>query len=315
MTPRARSWARRAIVTGVLGFAALNALAFMHARALTHFAPAGTALSKSGLRAALLGSTVPKPVNVRMPTDAGMPYESLHAQGARGIRLEIWRIPSQDAARGIVLEFHGHAAAKQELLAAAGEFHRMGWESWLVDFHGSGGSKGDSTSIGWDEAEDVRAAVELARAKPNPGRLLLHGGSMGAVAILRAVAELGVKADALILECPFHNLRTTVAHRLESHGAPTFPMTDLLLLWGGVQQGFNPFSHNPSDYARAVRVPTLVLQGDVDHTIRLSETATIMAGLGDHGRLHVFHGLGHQSFVEVRPAEWRQEVEAFLGKQ
>ena len=58
---------------------------------------------------------------------------------------------------------------------------------------------------------------------------ILYGVSMGAVAILRAEAELGVRPSANILECPYGNMRQTAYNRFESMHGPAFPMADLLV--------------------------------------------------------------------------------------
>ena len=44
----------------------------------------------------------------------------------------------------------------------------------------------------------------------------------------------GVRADAVVLECPFDRLLTTVEHRFELMGVPAFPLARLLTFWGGV---------------------------------------------------------------------------------
>ena len=128
---------------------------------------------------------------------------------------------------------------------------------------------------------------------------------MAAVAILRAVSELQVAPDRLILECPFDTLAHTVANRIRNHGAPAFPMTELLLFWGGLQNRFNAFQHKPSDYARNVHVPTLLMHGDRDRTISVEESKAVLKGLGSNGVLQILKGLGHVPFVQARPEEWR----------
>ena len=60
---------------------------------------------------------------------------------------------------------------------------------------------------------------------------------MGAVACLRAVHALGVQPDAMILECPFDRLLTTVRHRFDAVRVPSWPLAELLVFWGGQQSG------------------------------------------------------------------------------
>lgn len=55
----------------------------------------------------------------------------------------------------MALLFHGHATAKDSLPDPAKEFHRLGRDVLLVDFHGSGGSVGATAGV------PGRAAVRL----------------------------------------------------------------------------------------------------------------------------------------------------------
>lgn len=295
----------------LLGFVALNILAVFHARSLTRFAPAGSVARTNGVATVFFGARIPKPLNHRSPTDEGLSFETLFLPGAGGAQLEVWRIPVENS-KGRVLCFHGHAAAKDQLLSAGREFHGMGFEAWLVDFHGSGGSTGNTTTIGWDEAQDVASVFRSAHERLPALRVVLYGGSMGAVAILRAVAEFGVLPDRLILECPFDRLSNTVANRIRNHGAPAFPLTQLLLFWGGVQNGFDAFAHNPETYARQVHAPTLILQGDRDRTISMDESRSILKGLGTNGVLVAFQGVGHVPLVQAKPEEWRVQVSVMM---
>jgi len=183
-----------------------------------------------------------------------------------------------------------------------------------VDFYGSGGSGGSDTSIGFHEATDVASAYEYARHLPGGRSIVLHGESMGAAAILTAVARGNLTPAAIILEMPFDSLLSTVRHRFASMGLASFPSAELLVFWGGWQQGFNGFQYNPAVDARSVRAPALLMNGDRDPWVTREEAQTIFDGLQGPKRLKVFRGLRHQSFLNARPAEWRGSVSSFLAE-
>src|SRR5205085_2373851 len=132
-----------------------------------------------------------------------------------GVTLEAWHVPARRP-RGLVLLFHGYVGCKAALLQEAAAFHDLGYAALLVDFRGSGGSSDSPTTIGALESADVAAALAYARASWPGRRLVLFGQSMGAAAILRAVAVGGAEPDAVLLECPFDRLLTTVEHRFEA---------------------------------------------------------------------------------------------------
>lgn len=258
------------------------------------------------------GVRVPRPENRQDPGDRGLPYETEAIADGRGERLEGWHVPGAGRG-GLALMFHGYASSKASLLDAAVAVHAMGWDAFLVDFRGSGGSGGRETTVGFFEADDVARALDHARARW-PGRpAVLYGVSMGAAAVLRAVAADGVRPDAVILEAPFDRLLHTVRNRFRSLGAPAFPAADLLVFWGGVQGGFNGFRHDPAEYARSVTCPSLLLHGGADARVTEEEARRVFDNLAGEKELVLFPGLAHQSLVRAQPAAWREAVGRFLG--
>ncbi|HEY3119757.1 MAG TPA: alpha/beta fold hydrolase [Vicinamibacteria bacterium] len=303
----------------VVALAAGNALAYRHARAFTHFASAGRrtpkpeALSTSEkLHALFAGPVILRPANWLTPQALGLEYERRTFVTADGVTLEAWLVPALRA-HGLVVMFHGYADSKASLLPEARALHRLGWSTLMVDFRGSGGSAGDETTVGFREAEDVAAAFEQARALFAP-RIVLFGASMGAAAVLKAVSEHRLPADALLLESPFDRLVSAVAHRCQALGLPAFPAAYLLVFWGGWQQHYDGFRHNPVDYASSVDRPTLLMQGDADGRVSVDEARAIFERLRGPKRLKLFHGVKHMSIVRARPAEWTEAVEAFLER-
>jgi alpha-beta hydrolase superfamily lysophospholipase len=286
---------------------------------MTHFVSGGERTQKPEsltfsrkLQVLLAGVTMPRPVNRQTPSDFDLSFETVTLTNSRGIRLEAWRIP-QPSSKGMVLLFHGYGASKDSLLPAAREFQKLGFETLLVDFYGSGGSQGNETSVGVHEADDVLAACQFARRQSPDRPLILYGVSMGAAAILRAVHIHKINPDTLILECPFDRLLSTVQNRFNAMQLPSFPSAQLLVFWGGVQQGYNGFDFSPADYVREVSCPVLLLHGEKDARVTLSQMNRLAQNLNPASRYRVFAGLEHQSYVSARPDEWRNYVTNFLA--
>lgn len=250
---------------------------------------------------------------LRTPEQFGLHYERHVFASVDGTNLEAWLIPHEEP-RALAALFHGYGATKGDLLREAREFHAMGLEVLLVDFRGSGGSEGDETSIGFHEAKDVHAAVSYARTLPGHPRVIAYGISMGSAAILKAEADGSLGATALILECPFDRLLTAVDHRFEERRVPAFPLSRLLVFWGGWRQGFDGFAHNPVEYARRVRTPVLLIAGDEDRLVTRKETASIARALADHVQLLTCPGVGHAPCSRGPADLWRHRVGRFVDE-
>lgn len=316
---RSRRFLQAALGLLGAGAFAFGGLTYRHAWTLTHFVEAGQRTPpperlgwRDRLIAVLRGAVLPHPRHRRMPSDLHLPYARQWVTTAEGLRLEGWHIPAPEP-RGTVLLLHGYADAKDSMLDPARELRALGWSSYLVDFRGSGGSGGTDTTIGVHEGRDVAATWRAAQALTAPGRpVIVYGASMGAAAALRAIAYEGVRPDGLILAAPFDRLLHTLANRFHLLGVPAFPAAHLLVFWGGLQHGFDGFAHNPEDYAAAVRCPALVLHGSADARATPAEARRVFDRLAGPKRIHRFEGLGHESFLSRRPAEWRTQVGAFL---
>lgn len=300
----------------------LNALAFMQARAATTFVPDGAPLEAllsrplpEQLGAVVTGVRIPRPLNRATPADHYLPFETRTIGLPGGEQLEAWYVP-QPQPRGIALMFVGYAGVKEGALTPAAKLYQWGYSSLLVDFRGAGGSSRSDQTLGIREAEDVAAAFAYARAQWPELPVVLYGVSMGGAAVLRAMALADVRPAAIILEAVFDTLLTTTRHRFDALGLPGSPAAELLLFWGGVQFGANPFSHNPVDYAESVDVPALLLYGEEDPWILSPEREALASALGGPVEVVSFPGQGHGGpYVYGDPERWDAAVRAFLDRR
>lgn len=195
------------------------------------------------------------------------------------------------------------------MLPVMDDFARRGWGTVAVDFRGHGGSDGPpQTTLGWREADDVRAVVDGLVDPPQ----VLYGFSMGAVAILRACAELDVRADALVLEAPFDTLHQTVRNRFVQMGLPASPGAELLLFWGSVSMGIPGHRHDAVDYASRCPTPALVLGGVDDPNARTDEVERVARAL-PQGTFVETAG-AHELAVVADPQAWSRALDGFLNR-
>ncbi|MDX2240118.1 MAG: alpha/beta hydrolase [Leptolyngbyaceae cyanobacterium bins.302] len=123
-----------------------------------------------------------------------------------------------------------------------------------------------------------------------------------------------VSPAAVILESPFDRLLSTVRHRFEAMGIPSFPGAELIVGWGGIQQGIDGFAHNPIDYAKAIKCPVLLMYGTSDQRVTSQEIQSIFDTLPGRKQLVVFSAIGHGSLASDAPSKWKQSVQQFLTK-
>ena len=283
-----------------LGFLLLNVIAYNHAYQFTHFGKNDTQrtskpenltfVDKLGLL--FTGVSIPKPSHDSIPT---RPFQRVELQSHELI--EGWSIPNPDP-KGIIIMGHGYSSNKSALLGYSDIFQELGYSTFLIDFMGSGGSGGYATTIGYKEADDIKAAYEYVKTNFPEQKIYLHGPSMAAASIMRAMQEYQLPVEAVLIECPFGTFRKTVQMRFQAMGLPTFFLPDLLMLWGGLQTGFNPYKHRPADYAKSIKVPTLLMYGEADERVTMGETQAVFDNLNGENQLVTFPKSGHENYLK-----------------
>jgi uncharacterized protein len=238
---------RKIIKIGVRTFAflllLLNTVAYLHAYKFTHFSTSTAIKTKkpedlsfvNKLNALLFGINNPRPTNNNLPST---PYSTVNINS--NAQIQAWQIPCTTKPLGTVILFHGYGSNKSALIPYSKIFDSLGYNTFLVDFMGSGGSQGNTTTIGFKEAQQVMDCFNYLASKAEKN-IILWGNSMGAVAIMKAIKDYNLNPNKVILECPFGSMQQTVNARFKNMNLPSFPMANLLVFWGGVQNDFWAF--------------------------------------------------------------------------
>lgn len=300
-------------------FVLINIVAIIHSYKFTHFSASNIErterpekLTLGGkVEALLFGVNNPRPENKEKPSEF---YETIELQSNK--KIEGWYLrrdnsERNDSARGTVIICHGYGGEKSSMLDKAAVFDSLGYDCFLIDFMGSGCSEGNVTTIGYREAEEVKTAYEYLQRKGIKD-IYLFGTSMGAVAIMKAMRDYDLKPEAIILECPFGTMYQTVEARFRNMKIPAFPMAALLVFWGGAQNGFWAFGHNPAEYAKRINCPTLLLYGEQDKNVTRSEIDDIYKNLDGKKVLKTYKLAGHENYLIKYKKEWVEDISEFL---
>lgn len=307
---------RRILVIVLVMFVLLNVMSAFHAYKFTHF------YTEAGLKrvkpeemsmgdkasAILLGVKYPKSVNTLIPQ---IPYETVHLTTSDNLKIEGWHC-RQQSPKGTVILFHGHGSSKSKVLPEAMSFYSLGYNVFLIDFRAHGGSEGNTCTIGYEESEEVKLAYD--HIAQNEKNIILWGISLGAATITHAISEYNLKPSKVILEMPFGSLLEAVKGRVRTMGLPAQPISSLLAFWGGVEQGFWAFNHNPCDYAAKINCPTLIQWGWQDARVTEEEVKCILGSIPfKDKRLVAYEHSGHQSLFANETEKWEKEIASFLN--
>jgi hypothetical protein len=301
---------------GIFGitFFLINGITYFHAYKFTHFTENNVSKTKDPkklsatekIKTLLFGINNPKPINKRFPSQS---FETVKLK-CDNQTIEGWFIQT-NSPKGSVILFHGYSGNKSSLIEYSDLFLKLGFNTLLIDFRGSGGSTGNQTTIGFKESEEVKTYFNYLQNKGEKN-IYLFGKSMGGVAIMKAVHDYSLKPNGIILESPFGSAYQSACQRFKLMKLPDFPMAGLLVFWIGLQNGFWAFSHNPTEYAKTIYCPTLLLYGGKDDKVTRNEIETIYKNLRGKKELRFYPLAKHESYFIQYPKEYLNDLRFFI---
>ncbi|MES2429996.1 MAG: alpha/beta fold hydrolase [Bacteroidota bacterium] len=302
--------------TIILFFILINVVLAFHAYKFTHYYDAIGVTEKNPAEKTkweltkdiVLGINAYKNPNKNV---ADTSFEEVQLFTKDKIQLKGWYIKTNAAPKGTVLLFHGHHSNRSGVLYEAEMFRQLGYNTMLIDFRAHGNSDGNTCTIGYREAEDVKLAYDFIKAKDEKN-IILWGISMGAAAITKAVSDYQLTPSKIILEMPFGTLVEAAEGKLRMMHLPPEPASTLLIFWGGVENGFWAFNMKPAEFAKKITSPVLLQFGKNDLRVTRNEINDIYNNITAPKKLVVYENSGHESLCEKENSKWRSEVNSFL---
>ncbi|OXM85285.1 alpha/beta hydrolase [Paenibacillus rigui] len=237
----------------------------------------------------------------------------------KDVTLKGWFLPSaSDPAKLNIIMAHGYrdnrTYAAGEALSLAKALTQQGFNVLMFDFRNSGESGGDLTTVGYLEKFDLLGAIDWMQAN-HPGKLALHGFSMGASSALLAAAEEPAVAG-IVADSPFNHLTRYLEDNLPvwSH-LPRFPFTPLIL---GILPRLTGIQTDAVDGLSAVdRIyprPILFIHSTDDHSIPYQNSEAMWEKHKDKFELWKTSGADHARSHKVYPKPYEDKVIDFYNR-
>jgi uncharacterized protein len=316
MPGNARKRYKKILFFGLLVFLLINLITINQAYHFTHFYQHGTVNSfaeqTSGFwgkaKVALFGLKLEKLIG----STPDSVYTDIKLKTKDGLTLEAWfiRVPN---AKGTIALFHGHGSEKSANLSQSNEFNELGYSTFLVDFRAHGQSEGNTCTIGYREAEDVKLVYDYLK-NMGENHIILYGISLGAATITKAIADYNLTPEKVILEMPYGSLPATVEGKMRMAGLTSEPFGGLLTFWGGAINGFWAFNMKPREFVKKIKCPVLLQWGRRDKGVTETEINEIFKNISSPKELVVYENSGHQNLYENEPDKWEEAVGTFLEK-
>ena len=235
------------------------------------------------------------------PGHLGLEYEDVFFPTQDGLTLHGWSIPAPGATGNpsgqTWVWFHGNGGNighRVEEIALL--HHRLQVDIFIFDYRGYGRSPGTPSEKG--TYLDARAALRRALERPgvDPEAVVYFGHSLGTA----VAAELAVSHPpaGMVFVSPFTSVRDMA--RL------TFPLPGAGWV---VRNHYNTLSR-----IGRVHAPLLVLHGDQDETVAISQGRKLYESANQPKTLTVLKGAGHNDTYIVDPGEFFGALERFQAE-
>lgn len=198
----------------------------------------------------------------RNPNEANMYTRDVTLTTADGVQLAAWYVPSLEPDAASVILGHGLLGSKWGMQRLVVWLHEAGYNVLVLDFRGHGYSDKRPTTIGPEEAVDVRAALDWLEAEGAGDRVAGLGLSLGAAALVNAAYQ-DARLDALVLDSLF-------AEWGDTDFASGYRLPPDWLV---------PGVPDPEELLPSIDLPVLIIHGTADilthphHAYRLYEAA------------------------------------------
>lgn len=247
------------------------------------------------------------------PGALGLPQEPVSFQSADGTQLKGWWMDHPNPTAVVVLA-HGFMMNRAEPIPMAKRLYEAGYACLVFDFRAHGSSAGKRCTIGWKERLDAAAALAHARERYPNRPCLGWGSSMGGAALTLAVAHERANVDALILDSTYTRLYDSNCGWWRTFFGPIGQRTlQPTWIFGWLFSGVDPRKVDIAQALESVKVPVLLLYGDLDLIVPPEHARRNFAATSK-GTLHFFEGVQHSQPRWFQTQKYDAHVFEFLER-
>ncbi len=228
------------------------------------------------------------------PADIGLEFEDVRIPTSDDEMLHGWFIPAADA-HFTVLIFHGNAGNISHRLDTIQIWHRLGVNTFIIDYRGYGQSTGSASERG--TYRDARAAWKylIGERGISTDRIVLFGRSLGGAVAAQLATE--VAPAGLVLESSFTSIPDI--------GADVYPWLPVRLL--------SRFQYNARERVSQVQCPVLIVHSRQDDIIPFKHGQALFDAAHEPKHMLILHG-GHNEGFMLSAILYRNGLEDFLAK-
>jgi fermentation-respiration switch protein FrsA (DUF1100 family) len=231
----------------------------------------------------------PDPPWKRSPRAAGLDYRKLDIETADGESLRGWWIEARARRRGHLLFFHGNAEDISDCIPDARLLVDIGFDVLFFDYRGYGGNRARPSEKGTYLDAEAALLCMLSQPRIDRDRIFYFGRSLGGAIALKLACEH--PPAGLVLLSTFASVREVAPNHIP----------DALI----------PDAYPSLRRIKNLRAPLLVLHGDADEVVPLSQGEMLFKAARKPKKMHVFVDRDHNDVMDGAGDELAEVIVAW----
>lgn len=211
---------------------------------------------------------------------------------------------------------HGFTGDPSQNSVYARRFFEMGYNVLLPYLRGHGKSEHHYCTMGWMDRFDIIDWIEYIIEKDPDAKIILHGASMGAVAVMNATGEeLPENVICCIEDSGFTSLLEQ--YSVQMRDMFKFPPEIILNMVNPIVKarlGFDLKDNAPIEQVKKSKTPTLFIHGDKDSTVPFWMNYPLYQSARCEKERLVVEGATHAASGYVYPEIYWNAITRFINK-
>jgi uncharacterized protein len=231
--------------------------------------------------------------------------EPLTVTSQDGTTLSGWWVPRSASTKTIIL-LHSLGGNREDLSTFAEPIWQAGFNLVMLDLRSHGMSAGRYFTYGFQERQDVQAAIDVVNSKQLNQTFSILGVSAGGTVAIAAAAH-DSRIEKVVTIGTFADLGQTIEAQVQWLPGP---WRQRAIARAEELAQFSVAQTSARQWIAAVKVPVLIAHGDADRYIPLSNGEQLFAAAQEPKLFYKIPGASHDSML--RSVELQRAVIRFL---
>jgi len=244
------------------------------------------------------------------------PCETWTQTSADGLKLSACFIPAPTPEHRIAILPHGYSAEWRTMAVFARLYSKLGYGVLMPDARGHGVSEGNYVGFGWPDRMDLSGWIGAVISRDPEARIVLHGVSMGAAAVMMVSGEtLPPQVKAIVEDCGYTSAWEELRWVLRrSFRLPAFPFLYTTSLLTRIRTGYGFRQASALRQVARSHTPMLFIHGEADTLVPFEMVKRLYDACGAEKELYTVPDAGHGMAYAKAKGEYEKKVAEFVGR-